>query len=358
MEYCLSGTFSSLTKRILYAYPAAYPKFLPVTCEADEASQRDFHGFLLSVLQKFYETPELFTFPDYPDEYYGPWQLANTNPELMEKMEKIESRFTGLIATLIKVGQNGEPNRDGMFVPKASKAVNKNTAELLVKLSLNVTAEKDGTQLSLPNYPRSFVAWKSYALQNNEKATKVDQAVTFIYAKYFGRVYSAADFFGKFIEEEDALTELEDFYRENGYACGNSLLNGKTRYACTKWQKEYKNGQKSSFSISFNPRIKDQLKVEFHLPSFREALEKNFESLEPSLKSFVYSRLNNCSACGYCTQTDKTGTRPRLAREMEFADKKELKCPLFPNFTFQTISAEDITKMKLLCQMAENITLA
>lgn len=390
MEYVIGGTFESLTKRILYAYPAAYPQFVPVECSAGVEAQKDMYSFMEQVLIRLYEVPEDFGFPIFPDEYYGPWQLANTNPDLMAKMEKIESRFTAIITTLIKIGQAGELNSGGLFVPKSSRAVSKGTAELLAKLGVNITDDKNGCTLSLTDFPSAFEAWKAYAAEDNEGATKVDRTVTFIYGKYFGRVYTAAQFFtgllyqretdGKYNtknkqnqgnisgrqekpgttnvpESLSELMKLEEFLKTSGHTCGNSLLNGKTRYACTKWSKDYPNGQKSYFSVSFNPRVEHQLKIEFHLPSFRPLIEESFDSFDEKLKSFVFTRLNDCSSCGYCTQTDKSGKREKLARVMELNGTKKLKCPLFPNFTFGEFNSDEMQRMKILCEYADKKTL-
>lgn len=353
MKYCLGTDFDSLTQRVLYAYPAAYPKFVPVECPVSIEAQKDMHEFMEKSLIKFYETPEYFEFPIFPDEYFGPWQLANQNPVLMQKMEKIEARFVEIITMLLRLGKAGQVTEEGYVVLRKSFKMTRGALGVLQLLSIKIDTVDMNYVFNHEEYPKIFEALVEYAKEDNERATKVDRAINFIYAKYYGRVYSAENFFHNFLEDASAIHEMEELYAQKGYTCGNSLLNGKTRYACTKWQKEYKNGQKSSFSIYFNPRVKDQLKIEFHLPDFRKALLENYDSLDSDLKAFVFSRLKTCDACGYCTQMDKSGQKKRLAEKMISDGTELMKCPLYPNFSFNKLDPEEMQFMKKLVAITE-----
>ncbi|MCJ7737563.1 MAG: hypothetical protein MUQ10_09665 [Anaerolineae bacterium] len=51
------------------------------------------------------------------------------------------------------------------------------------------------------------------------------------------------------------------------------------------------------------------------------------------LKDFVVGTAKKCDECGYCTQTDKTGKRKRLAIEVSHHDVSSI-CPLYPGFSF------------------------
>lgn len=357
MNYCISESFESLSKRILYAYQAAYPRFVPVNCGADETSQRDMHAFMEKALITIYEKPDMFGFQSIPDGYFEQWEMANTKPELMKEMEKIENRFISIVLGLIKIGCIGEIVPQGMIVLKESKAITKNTLHILTLLGVECTTEKNHFILQVPKYPTLFSAWKTYAEADCETATKVDRAISFIYGKYYGRVYSAVDFFGKLFGDTSELEKLENFYLENGYSCMNSLLNGKTRYACTKWSKEYDNGQKAFMSICYEWKRQYPILLQFHLPSFQLMLDKHYDSFDQDLQQFVFTRLKNCDSCGYCIQTDKSGKRQKICRIMTCGDISEQKCPLFPNFTFNFCKPRDMQYMKKLFQYAEAVTL-
>ncbi len=349
--------FSSLAERILNSYISAYPRFRPVDCPASCESQADMHSFMRDALTKLYENPAGFGFETADDDFYRDGSLMNSRPELAKAMEKVENRFVVIVHSLIKLGRAGEVAGDGLVIHKSAATVSKSAGELLEKFGLSLERSKTETVLSCPKYPKMFAAWKAYSDASDDSGTKVDSAIAFIYGKYFGRVYSAADFFAGYLADVAPLEALEKTLSDEGFVCMNSLLNAKTRFACAKWSKDYKNGQKAYMSVSHNWRFANPLIIEFRLPDFRTMLDTKYDSLKPSLQSFVFKRLKTCDGCGYCVQTDKKGSREKLSRVLASGGESALKCPLFPNFTFREFDSSSIENMTELLKLCESLSI-
>lgn len=354
MEYTLGQNFTTLTQRILYAYPASYPIFKEVDCGISKDSQKVFYEFMKDVLLSIYENSEKLGFAIYPDEYFEQNQMVNTNTELMKKIEKIENKFISIIFSLIQIGQEGKIIDDKLFLSVESKVINKSIKDLFLLVGINLEKNNEGYLLSYSNNDL-FEAWVKYVKEDNAESIKIDRVISFIYAKYYKIIYSGVDFFKNLIKDLQPIEKLENYFSQNGFECVNYILKGKTRYVCTKWFKEYSNGQNTSFCIIFNPRIKNQIKLEFHLPNFRLFLDQQFSLLDLEMRKFIFNRLNNCSDCGYCTQTDKSGKKQKLAKLFEIDGESKLKCPLFPNFVFSEINMDEFSKMEILLTKTENV---
>ncbi len=351
MENMLGKTFPSLGKRILYAYIAAYPAFKPVEGIPAE-SQRQMHAFLRDMLTAYYENHAMIGVGEEQDDCYLGGQLNNSRPELIKAMEKIEGKFVAAVEPMIELGAHGEATDGKWVVEKADKAVSKALRERLEALGLTVAQTKAETIISSDKYPRMFTAWRAYAAADDRGAQKITRVVAFIYQKYLGRVYTAAEQFAALIPDRAALERLEDFFRARGFVCSNDDLANKTRFAYVKWLKEYAGGETASMRVSLNWRKDRQLIFEFRVPAFRLLL-KEYGTWDEETRAFVFGRLKTCDGCGYCTQTDKTGRRPRLCAELVSGGETALKCPLFPWFTWNDPALRGMDKLLSLFEKAD-----
>jgi hypothetical protein len=91
---------------------------------------------------------------------------------------------------------------------------------------------------------------------------------------------------------------------------------------------------------------------EFRIPSFRLLLN-HYDEMEYALKELCFIRTKVCDNCGYCTQTDKSGRRQKLALPLKYPGGVMLKCPLWPWFSWNDLDGETIAKMKKLFLFAE-----
>lgn len=354
IENKIGQDFNSLSQRIIYSYVATYPDFKPVDNGVCYESQKQMHDFIADTLLMIYEHTEILGAAIVPDAYYENWALNNSNPILINSMEKIESKFADFIEMLIKIGRLGKVDDDKLIIQKEKWSITKPVKLKLDLLGINCVQTKEQSVLSIEKYPNIFPAWKSYSEREDFNATKISRVMAFIHSRYFGRKYKAVDFFSKLVEDANLLKKLENYLEENNFNYNNFELSAKTRYADVKWIKEYPKNETSYMRAYFNWRKKDQLVFEFRLPQFRIMLN-SYDNMNSELQKFTFSRLKTCDNCGYCTQTDKSGKRPCLALDLISEGETQRKCPLYPNLTWNYFNKNDLNNMIRLFEFSESL---
>lgn len=346
----LGKGFPTLAQRVYYSYIATYPVFKPLP-GISEASQRDMYDFMAHTLKVIYEQPSIVGAAEEPDDCYTGWALNNSKPELIKAMEKIEAKFVSFIESLIQTGKRGAVEDDSFIIHKTDMTVSKALRQRLEAVGIAVSQDKTGAVLRCPDYPKLFPAWRAYSLFDNEGDQKVTRAITFIHARYEGKTNRATEFFSGLISDTSRMEALESFFEERGFTLSNFDIGNKTRFAYVKWLKEFPDKETASMRVSFNWRKDKQLIYEFRLPRFRLMLN-DYGDMDDDMKAFIFSRLKTCDNCGYCTQTDKSGKRKRLAMPLVSRGDAADKCPLFPWFTWTELSSNDMDEMLRLFTLA------
>ncbi len=344
----LGQPFLTLGARIIYAYLASYPVFIPPPDESDPESQRQLHSFFHDMIDDFYHNPELVGISQEPDRCFAErWHLNNRDPELMDAMLKIEKKFIDWVGTLHKLGAMGTVREDGLFV---STDAWKLTTKMLDKfLTFGLQSEKtpDGVYLRCKAYPEIFPALKTRSGIAPGQGGQIPCLIRFLFGTVPGRPYRAIQMFGKLYDDSSWLKGLESFFEKLGYTCSND-----ERWPSVRWEKEYPNKERGYLHITFRWRDRLQMCYEFRVPSFRQLLVF-YEEMEYALKELCFIRTKVCDNCGYCTQTDKSGRRQKLALPLKYPDGVMLKCPLWPWFSWNELDYETITKMEKLFLFAE-----
>ncbi len=354
VENKIGQDFDSLSKRILYSYVATYPDFKPVDNGVNYESQKQMHDFLADTLLFIYEHNEILGVTNQPDAYYETWALNNSNPALIQSMEKIEGKFADFIEVLIKIGRLGELKEDKLVIPKDKWSLTKPVISKLELLGIHCEQTKEESTLWIEKYPKIFPSWKSYSENDDLNLPKLSRIMAFIHGRYFGRKYKAIDYFRKLINDSNLLERLEDFLEASNFEYNNFDRSAKTRYAEVKWRKDYPKNEYAYMRAYFNWRKKDQMFYEFRLPQFRSMLN-SYNDMEKELQTFVFDRLKTCDHCGYCTQTDKSGKRPCLAMDLSCNGETLSKCPLYPNLTWNDMNANDLNRMLSLFELSESL---
>jgi hypothetical protein len=164
------------------------------------------------------------------------------------------------------------------------------------------------------------------------------------------RPFHATQMFGKLYDDPSWLYSLESFFEKLSYTCSNGDI--WERWPAVKWEKEYSGKERGYLHITYRWRDKRQMCYEFRVPSFRLLLG-HYEEMEYALGELCFTRTKVCDNCGYCTQTDKSGRRQKLALPLKYPDGEMLKCPLWPWFSWSEMDGETIAKMERLFLFAE-----
>ena len=348
-QMCLGQSFPTLGARIIYAYLAAYPPYMPDPSMADEESRRQLHAFLYEMLKTCYDHPELIGIEPEADKCFAErWHLNNSNPALMDAMTKVEKKFFDWVGTLYKLVQAGQAAEDHLFIAKSAWKLTPKTLDKWAAFGLAYEPAPEGVILRCPKYPLLFPAMKKRSEDASQPGGQVIEVLTrFLLGAVPGRPLRAAQMFGKLYGDAAFLEQLESFFEKLGY----TLTNGE-RWLQVRWEKEYRDKERGYMNISFRWRDRLQMCFEFRVPAFRRLLG-HYDQMEYALGELCYTRTKICDNCGYCTQTDKSGKREKLALPLKYPGGVTLKCPLWPWFTWNELNEETLEKIKKLFLFAE-----
>ncbi len=345
----LGQAFPTLGARIIYAFLAAYPEYVPDPTAANDESRRQLHEFFYDLLKTCYDSPELIGIEPEEDKCFQErWLLNNSNPALMDSMLKVEKKFLDFIGVLYKLSQTGQAATDHMYIEKISWKLTPKTLEKWTPFGLSYENTEGGIILRCAKHPNIFPAFK----KRGEDAALpggmvLEILIRFLFGSVPGQPYRAAEMFGKLYSDTAWIRELESFFEKLGY----TVTNGE-RWLQVRWEKEYKDKERGHVIISYRWRDRLQMCFEFKVPGFRKLLGY-YDQMEYALGELCYTRTKVCDNCGYCTQTDKSGKRTKLALPLTYPGGVTLKCPLWPWFTWSELDNETIEKIKKLFLFAE-----
>lgn len=338
MENKISHDFDSLAQRILYSYVGTFPNFKPIQSEvATENSQKQFHRFMKDIAEKSYDNPEILNLPIQPDDYYGDWQLQNRKPELIENMRKHIKKIADFYLLLLKIGEIAVLHDNKLCVNKNDKKFASKTLARLANFGLRSENRKEEVAFWSDTYPDMLQAWKLLATISIGN----DKNPLLIFSRcMFDPNYSyASDIFRNLVADKSAYQMLENFFKQNDY----KRIDIREDEISQDWVKSYSKKEEplkaswaekshGGISITYNYRKRNQIVFGLRVPRFKELLAY-FDEMDDQLKEFVIDKTKKCDGCGYCTQTDKTGTRKPQYMSVNHNGTYNL-CQLFPGFTY------------------------
>ena len=344
----LGQSFPTLGARIITAYLAAYPDFVPPADGTDTKSHRELHSFFRDMICTISQNPEWIGIAAEPDRCFAErWLLNNSNPELMDAMIKIEKKFFDWVSTLHKLGALGEVKDGGLLIPKDAWKLPVKMLDKLQLFGLQSEAAPEGVLLRCERYPSIFPAWKKRSIATPTQDGQIPFLTHFLFGTQPGRPYRATEMFGKLYGDPKWLIELESFFEKLGYTLSND-----ERGLQVRWEKEYQGKEHGYLHIAYRFRDRLQMCFEFRVPSFR-LLMNHYHEMEYELGELCFTRTKVCDNCGYCTQTDKSGQRKKLALPIKYPGGEMLKCPLWPWFTWNELDEKTIAKVEKLFLFAE-----
>jgi hypothetical protein len=340
--------FPTLGHRIIYAYLIGYPKFVPVNHEVVSIeSQKQMYDFLYETVKILYENPEIINIQPELDDFYENYKLSNSRPELIEKMRGIEYNFFDFYGLLYKIGQALEQDQTSWFIDKSVLKITKKTMQKLEKFEIFCDDNSDIIRINHRRYKDIFPAWKLHTQTNNEGLIKRQIMAKFLQGKMDDKIYQTSDMFKTIISDSQDIIELEQMISEKGFHCMNDNL-------AVTWIKEFPGKKKSFMSVAYSWRDRKQMSLKIQIYNFRTLLLQ-YEVLEDDLKSVIFYSMKTCDNCGYCTQTDKSGTRQVMSTVRQYKEKSLLKCPLFPNLEWYDLDSNTITNIKKIFELSEQL---
>ncbi|WP_310602759.1 hypothetical protein, partial [Anaerosporobacter sp.] len=304
-ENKIGKSFDNLAQRVIYPYIISYPEFEPVkNNDVSESAQKQMYDFMKNTFVTMYNNPEIIGLPIEEDGCFGEGVLYNSNPELNNMMKKFEKKFLDFFNFLFELGFYGEVLDNKLHISKAKKAINKNKQTMLVRLGLECET-KEETVIYSNEYPELCVGWNALSICSNAVWDKdITKAIVsqsfarlmFMKCLYADEIVADSRLYNGLEQSGVYLSQLETFLIEKGYTY-NSHDGGYTLV------KHCANNKDGKFKVLFDWKKKNQLKYYFEIPGFTKLVTNHYDKMDDSLKGLVFSRLNNCYNCGYCTQT-------------------------------------------------------
>ena len=364
MEKMIGKDFSSLERRVIYAYAATIPAFM-----ADEAapasieSQRQMYGMLEALAWRLYESPEIIGLGESEDGYLADFALNKSNPPLMKRVNKIDTKIRQLYGRMTQIGILGELSNGELRVSRDELKYTKNTLKMLADLGIVAAARDNATFFRSEAYPEAAAAWKYLAKRAEKAKYPYQRTIIFSNALFcVDRLEYAESVFQRLLEGNNEYQALVDYLMGNGYHRDwetdnphrldlvKNNGNSEAKLCSPGAAKHY-----WGVSLSFDRRFKNQITLTCRLPKYRELLLR-FDSLSSTMQEIIVQRTKPCNACGYCTQTDKTGKREPLAVRVK-RKNSFLLCPLYPTWGYQSagLGAGTAERVRILLEGVEPV---
>jgi hypothetical protein len=345
--------FPSIEKRVLSNYRAVFAKVHAVEdLPCSESAQTEFASFLDGIISSIIENPGLIGFESTPDGYLSNNALNKSNPELIDRMKKIEKKIDKVYENLFDIGTLGAVRDGTMCVAKSGKKFTKKTLGLFESLGLLSNVTHDETCFHAGKYPSMIPAWKYLAEVVAEIDDKRKRLLCFRTARFDDDdTARSISIFDRLLEGNGSYETIKSRLEAVGFlpsgGTGHDVtLSLQKRIDSSKSDEWTSDSSKGSWGISleFDKRFKDQIKLTVRLPKYKEVLVR-FDALEDPVKKMIVERTKHCNNCGYCTQTDKTGKRKPLTVPISYEGKRYGLCPLYPEWGFRSFYMDESTEI-------------
>ena len=364
----LQETYPSLARRILFTYGGMMPD--PDLIDkpgASAGSQRQMLGFLVAIAAAIYADPSLIGITvavDRPDDAYDDWALRNSQPDLGKRMNEIKKKADDFYWQLIEIGTYGVIENTRLVVRKDQVKLPGRTRQVLAKTGIESMDVNDTLIFTSMRYPEIFPAWiclaqLAWAGPLDPPFPVVDHRVNSANSLYPILVF-AHGLFQRCAESDDSrkvfyrlfpnpavLRQLDATLtgkgyryldiRENEYSMDWVRYYGNKPEPLKGWWAERNHG---GFSVTFDPTKRHPFVCGLRIPRFKELLA-HFSGMDDALQAFIMRQTKKCDRCGYCTQTDKSGQRPRQLTKVTYQNQSYELCQLFPGFTYRWTTLDE-----------------
>jgi hypothetical protein len=336
--------FSSLAQRIANSWAETIPDLLFVSSiPVPEASQQQFHAFLRGVAEAVRDHPDWLGLPIQPDDGYEHGELQNRRPELIDAMRKTKRKLDNFVTLLLQMALCGAVDGQRLCIRKEDLKLPANACARLARFGLDLEAGKTETVVTCAAFPDLFPAWAWLAREAARTAPTTGKAhvppVRFSRCLYSDTHPYTRDLLLRLACDSTGLPALIAFLDQEGYA----LICNRDNEIAVDWAKSYGKADErlkgwwaerthGGLSFEYDWIRKNPLLFGLRIPEFK-ALVQHFSAMPDRTKGFVVRHTKHCDSCGYCTQTDKTGKRPRSCQTVEHNGLHEL-CLMFPGFGY------------------------
>ncbi|MCL2055609.1 MAG: hypothetical protein FWH02_00125 [Oscillospiraceae bacterium] len=318
-------TFSSLEQRMAHGYIDMLPSFVPdENAPVSVSEQEQFYVLIKSLYQLAYDEPLLFVTALHGDDAFPTrYKKAYGKPALIGDMRKFTKAINALLTAMFLLGKGEDVT------------LNKRQRAVLSRLGIDGTA----------NLP---AAWKWMASKDGANISKFSHCLFDDGYPYTSEIYAR-------LLGSHAFKKIENWMAGQGYKRHDiyhiiaSDCNLTLTIANPKWGADAPRGgheykiRHTGISAQYDDYTANPAVIGLCIPNGMKAYLENFDTMEKPLQAFVVSKTKKCDKCGYCVQTDKTGSRLLAYTAVEFEGKGYKLCNYYPGYGYSWTSIDDGT---------------
>lgn len=319
-----------------YARTAA---FYEVTC-ATSQENNSAQNFILSIYRAIAEQADFLGLKPVPDVYFDPWEQQKGRESDVKAIRTPRTKIDELMEQLYTFCKLAKITEIGLAVSAEVFSPKKLFKSVLAAVGIAVN-KTDKLEIACgKELAESLKKLTETALTLNLDGTENEEKSVF----YFSRCVTdknvdwLCDSFDYMLDAGGEVSKLCKTLAEQGFK-RKILIDG--RHFSLNYIKEY--GKKPEpLKKAWADKIHLGIEISYedlciypatlHLRTVRFAeLLSRADQLPHLAKKLIKEKVKTCDGCRYCIQTDKSGTRPLAAFEVDGI----AKCPYFPSFSLR-----------------------
>lgn len=321
-----------------YVRAAAY--FLGTCAPAPEDEKRlQAFKIITGIYEIFAKDVTILGFKPFADVSFSPWEQQKGREKDVKIIRDAVAKITSMMQELFGLVESGEVHEEGLLLAEGSIPLKRALVKALEALGISI---EKGNRIMLRMPLGGAEGLKELAsISREDNVHIVDNSKSDAAFLLFSRcVYDVSTnwialAFDKLLNAQGQLIKL----------CTELEKRGFQRIDCRDGKKislDYvkQHGKQEELKMAWGERSHSGIEVSFEelrlepcfiwirMPMFKKILE-HINEIPVETAKFISDWIKTCDGCRYCIQTDKTGTRPLAATDINGSKK----CPYYPGFS-------------------------
>lgn len=332
----INQKFDNLAQRSVCSFLITYPPFTPVlSSEATEEEQKSAYLFIREIYERLYNNPSLLGLRNLPDDSFNDWEYHKTNPQLVVNIRGGIKKVEQFIALLYQICLSKQISDNTFSINRSDMELKISAKKQLAVFGINTNMTENEYIFLFPIEVDGLRLLANISKQSTSSESDKDWLL-FSRGVFDPAAPWTQEVFKGMFDEGEAFEDLMEFFQREGYLRidgQNSIsLNYIKNYSSKeeKLKSAWAERTHGGIEIIYEETRRNQPLIALRIPYFDQVLIA-YSRMNDKVKRFVLETSKKCDNCGYCTQTDKTGKRPRA-----YITNDEFKiCPLFCGYQYR-----------------------
>lgn len=316
--------------------------FYLATCAPAPEDEKRLQAFriITGIYEIFAKDVTILGFKPVEDVSFSPWEQQKGREKDVKCIRDAIAKITTLMREFFELVESGEVHEGGLILAKNLDLPKRALVKALDALDISIDkSNQDQVMLRMPNGGAEGLK-ELATLSREDNVYIIDSSKSDAAFLLFSRCVYAAS--ANWIAM--AFDQLLDAQGELIKLCSELEKRGFKRIDCRDGKRvslDYvkQHGKQEELKMAWGERSHSGIEVSFEdlrlepcfiwirMPMFKTILEHSNEIPVETAK-FISDWTKTCDGCRYCIQTDKTGTRPLAAININGSKK----CPYYPAF--------------------------